>query len=516
MIRTHGRNLITHALTALVLALGIALTTAAPALAAIDTTRQTTSDEDGVLSMTAERMPTDRYPDLIKVTYTVDTNGITPTEDGYLHIDLKFDGMCNDSYDDDSSLNPTISVDDGPTTPIDFEHVPDLGMYGVGGGMEVSTYNDGTDDAGVGHKLEITCYGEGINFALGSGSGVSTIGAARRPITLTVRTNNQGGHYDHEYQCSIDRVFPTHFEVNWDDAKDIAGLRPSATEYANAVRLYVGDEPYTGTGSQLVAEASTWQQYYLVGPNQDVFPTLLVPTGTQLTYVQSSVPHYTSSTTTLDAMYRNPDNPMRLATITNSLATQNVTEGSLTVTLKDSSAGDALPGGTYELRDAAGSVVATFTTGSNGTFTIDPADADLAAALPAADEASDLTLVETAAPSGYQLDASAHRVLVSRTDTISAAAGDDTSTYVRTSSYAFEVDGTETEAVSFTNVKTPAPEQAKPASNPKPAPAKATVVPKTSVPKTGDPTPLAIVGVLVALGCVALVVARKVARTGRR
>ena len=503
MTRTHGRDLIVHALSALVLTLGITITAAAPAIADIDTTRQTASDGSGVISMTAEHVSNDRYADLIKVTYTVDTTDIEPTsEEGYLYISLQFSKMRYHTYDD-PSLDPTIKVDGGDATS-DYNNVPGLLYIQVSGGLGVYTHRE----SGIGHRLEITCYGLGLNSnAGGSGDGVSNLRPSRDPITLTVWTNYRGGSYDHEYQCSIDRVFPSHFETRWDDANDIAGLRPTTTEYANDVKLYVGCEPYTGTGSQLMVEENADQPSYLIGPSKGDFPTLLVPTGTQLTYAQSDIPHYTASTTTLDAMHYDPNNPSKLDTITNSLSTQHVTEGSLTVTLKDSSTGDALPGGTYELRDAGGAAVATFTTGSDGTFTIDPADAALASALPAAGESADLTLVETAAPTGYQLDSSAHRVRVSRTDTTSLAAADDTDTYVRTSTYVFEVDGTAAEAISFTNAKALA--QAKPASNP--TQAKAAVV-----PKTGDPTPIVFVCILASLGCAALVVARKIASTNRK
>jgi uncharacterized surface anchored protein len=187
--------------------------------------------------------------------------------------------------------------------------------------------------------------------------------------------------------------------------------------------------------------------------------------------------------------------------------------GDLTVTLKDAVDDTPLAGGTYELRDADSNVVETFTTDEQGSFLLDPTSETLAALMPEAGSSVTLTLVETQAPEGYDLDATEHAV------TVSMSQSTDDATATTTLAYTFSVDGEATEAATFTNTQTQtvAPttsqddQSASNESQAQPAAATVTAAATESLPETGDPLNVTAVAVMAASAGIVLLAATRFA-----
>ena len=144
--------------------------------------------------------------------------------------------------------------------------------------------------------------------------------------------------------------------------------------------------------------------------------------------------------------------------------------------------GNALSGATFQLRDGS-TVVKTFT---GGSFDIKTDDAALAGLLPAAGASKTLTLVETAAPSGYEKDGTAHTVVIATTQSAEAL---DTAKdkFITTITYTITIDGKT--SLNVTNKKTPSGGGDTPPETPETPPDKPKTPDKPDTPPETPETP---------------------------
>jgi hypothetical protein len=412
MIRTHVSRLVRSIATgafALALAFGIVLAEATPALA-IDTTHQATSD--GLVTLDMQTVSA--QDGFLKITVTLDCTGVSSTGE---NLDFEVTGF-NYVYDDS---HPTTVKVDGETATVGL--VPQSGQTGNAYTAELSRSRS------AGHTLTFTFWGRGNHTP---GQPLTSAGSRK---TCTATLDVPGGSTPHS-QCSLDAVFPGILKTQWEDSSNACALRPSTTDYLGKVSLYVGSERYAGAGSTelRITENVRDNRYQVEVP--DDFPTLIVPSGTSLTFVQDAITSYTTSpaSRTVDAIEGS-------RMFTNTCTATLVTTGKLTVTLADKATGAALPGATFQLRSDSSSQ--TYTTDANGQFVVDPADATIASLLPGSGETRSLVLKETTQPTGYKLDTTDHTVKVARTDTHTSS--------TTTHAYTFTVDGTQTQTLALTN-----------------------------------------------------------------
>jgi hypothetical protein len=484
------RNRISQALAtgffALVLAFGLVLAGATPALADGDIDSQTVTD--GIVTMKVERVAGDQYGDFFKFTVTADTRGIIRTGgdvEFYLHgepQDLQL--LINDP-----TYEPLLSLDGGGSMPLMGNH-----LGSIGGGMALSPYVDGSYCGN--HLITLTFW---ARDPLSGSFGTKTA------QTLDVIVDPQGANPT-TYTCAVDFARPGSLIAKWVDNSGIVNRRPSMTDFEDSVTLSVNGNPYPDAVMTVHGEST--------GTTQDLYSYVAVPTTNTLltphgvtpnvTFNVPTFDNYTVSATSVDAMAA--DEADRTITYTRS-SERYVTNGSLTVSLKDADTGAPLPGATYELRGTS-STVASFTTDANGAFTIDPTSYRLCSRLYLySGYTKGYTLVETAAPEGYELDATEHPV------SISLASVRDDATQTTTATYTFLIDEEPVTSTTLTNTKAAAQSTSptsptNPARQPKPQPAKATATPRTCDATTSS----AALAVLTAAGIGAVIVGRRVRR----
>ena len=489
MVRNRISQALATGLFTLVLAFGLVLAGTTPALADGDINTQTVTN--GIVTMKVERVAGDQYGDYFKFTVTADTRNIISTGgevEFYLH------GTPQDLqilFNDDPNYEPLLSLDGGQNMSL-----MDNSLGSIGGGMALSPRVDGSYCGG--HLITLTFWArDPLSDSFGTQPVAQTLGVIINPHGANPTT----------YTCAVDFARPGSLIAQWSDDSGNLNGRPSMTDFEDAVTLSVNGNPYPDAVMTVHGDSSGDLYSYVVVPTTN---TLLTPHGVtpNVTFNVPTFDGYTVSATSVDAM--STDDADRTVTYTKS-SERYVTNGSLTVTLKDADTGAPLPGATYELRGVS-STVGSFTTDANGTFTIDPTSYRLRGRLYLySGYTKDYKLVETAAPEGYELDATEHPV------SISLASSRDDATQTTTSVYTFYIGQDAVTSTTLTNTKTavqqptetgnPTETTPQPKPAPIPTPAKA-----TGTPKTGDATPLAAIGLLASLGAAALIASKATRR----
>jgi uncharacterized surface anchored protein len=485
MTGIRARNPIALLATVALLVFGITLFVTKPAYAVDGDDPNSETVSDGIVTMTMQRSSSDdsRIRDyLFETTITIDARDLTFESGQDLYIDFSPLGMENVAHDE---TEPKASIDGGA-----FHNISDDNIVGFGGAIEGRGLHGSLDGEKIqGHVITIKVWND-------NSSSLSK-NSICNPLVVTVPASST--QEAATYSCDIDIQVSGGFYVIWDDVDDAAGKRPERNDYFGHISAYADGNPLTYTELTLNYPEDQPEGSSNVCAE---YGTALTAHGesVEFTFKQEPVAYYTTTPTSGVVSAG--------ATLTNTLATTTSTSGKLAVKLTDVSSGSSLAGGTYELRDAAGDPVATYSTDENGTFTLDPASTALASAMPAAGETARFTLVETSAPEGYDLDATAHEVTVSLAEDL------DTSTLLRTRTFTFAVGGQATETLGLTNAKTARTGQ--PGGTKQPSDDGAKAVPASgnnrqkALPRTSDPlASMAVPLGLAALAGGALAMARR-------